>query len=170
MSRRSHGPNQAVRGQNKTMARTSQENAALVRRFLLDVVGGGDTEAVEAFLSEDVVDHNLVFGNRQGREAVTALGWRVLAAADIDIEIVDVVATDDSVAIRGTVSGAHRESLMDLAPTGASFDIAYVWFCRIDDGRITAIWSLPDGLGLMQQLGAIPELPSNYSPTQPTEH
>lgn len=151
------------------MAATPRENAALVRRFLTNVVAGGDTDAVSVFLTEDVGDHNLVFGDGS-REEATALGWRVLAGADVTIDIEDVVASEEKVAVRGTVSGSHRESLMDLAPTGASFEIACVWFCRIDDGRIDDICSLPDGLGLMQQLGAIPEIPSNHSRTRPTEH
>lgn len=149
---------------------TPQENASLVRRFLTNVVAGGDTDAVSVFLGNDVVDHNLVFGDGRDHEGATALGWRVLAAADVDVDIAEVVATEERVAVRATVTGTHRESLMDLVPTGASFEIAYVWFCRIDDGRIVEIWSLPDGLGLLQQLGALPELPSNRSPTDPTEN
>lgn len=152
------------------MAPTPRENAALVRRFLTDVVAGGDTDAAGTFLADDVVDRNLVFGNGRGRAAVTALGWRVLAAADVDVDLQTVVATGDRAAVCGAVSGTHRESLMDLAPTGATFEIAYAWFCRIDDGQIAEIRSLPDGLGLMQQLGAVPELPANRSLTDPTEH
>lgn len=141
------------------MGATAEENAALVRRFLADVVAGGDTDAVDDFVSDDVVDHNLVFGDGEGRESVTALGWTVLAGADVDVELDEVVATAEKVAVLATVTGTHRESLMDLAPTGESFEIAYLWLCRIEDGRIDEIWSLPDGLGLMQQLGAIPQLP-----------
>ena len=154
------------------MVATPRENAALVRGFLTDVVSGGDTDAVSAFLAEAAVDHNLVFGadRDRGREAVTALGWRVLAAADIDLDIEAVVATDDLVAVRGTVAGTHRESLMDLAPTGRSFEIAYAWFFRIEEGRIVEIHSLPDGLGLMRQLGALPELPSNGSFAETTDY
>jgi predicted ester cyclase len=152
------------------MAVTPRENAALVRRFLTDVVAGGDTDAVPVFLTEDVIDHNLVFGTERGHEETTALGWQVLAAADVDIDFRNVVATDETVAVRATVTGTHQESLIDLAPTGVAFEIAYAWFCRIDDGRIAEIWSLPDGLGLMQQLGAIPKLPSNHHPIEPTEH
>lgn len=137
------------------MGTTAEENAALVRRFLLDVVAGGDIDATDAFLAESLVDHNLVFGADE-REGVMALGWRVLAGAEVDISVDDVVASDDRVAVRATVTGIHRESLIDLAPTGRSFEIAYVWFCRLEDGQIAEIWSLPDGLGLMQQLGAIP--------------
>lgn len=145
------------------MTTTPRENAALVRRFLTDVVSGGDTDAVSAFLTDDVSDHDLVFGDGGDRTGATAVGWRVLAGADVSIDVEDVVASEDEVAVRGTVSGSHRESLIDLAPTGTSFEIAAAWFCRIDDGRIAEIWSLPDGLGLMQQLGAIPESASNVS-------
>lgn len=147
------------------MAGTPQENSALVRRFLTNVVVGGDTDAVPLFLTDDVNHHNLVFGESQYRDGATALGWRVLAAADIDLEIAGIVATEDCVAIRAVVSGTHQESLMEFAPTGASFEIDYVWFCQIDDNRISEIHSLPDGLGLMQQLGALPELASNHSLT-----
>lgn len=143
------------------MTATPQKNAALVRRFLTNVLSGGDTDAVSVFLAEDVDDRNLVFVDETERGGMTALGWRVLASADVTINIDQVVAAHDSVAVRGTASGRHCESLMDLAPTGETFTIAYVWFCRIDDGLISEIWSLPDGLGLMQQLGALPEVPPN---------
>jgi predicted ester cyclase len=149
----------------RIMPPKTREHAALVRRFLTDVIVGGDTDALDAFVTEDVVDHNLVFGDGRGRETVTMLGWSALAAADVDVETEDVVAADDTVAVRATVTGTHEQSLMDLAPTGAAFEIAYVWFCRIDDGRIVEFWSMPDGLGLMQDLGAIPERSSNSSVT-----
>lgn len=152
------------------MVYTPRKNAALVRGFLIDVVAGGDTDAVDAFLTEDVVDHNLVFKNNRDHEAVIALGWRVLAAADVDIDIEEVIATADRAAVWGTVTGTHRESLLDLAPTGRSFEIACAWFRRIDDGRIAEIWSLPDSLGFMQQLGAIPELPPTRSLTDQTRY
>lgn len=141
------------------MATTPQENASLVRRFLTDVVAGGDAEALEAFFTEDAAHRDLAFGGASEREDVTALGWRLLAAADVEVDIEDLVATDERVAVRATVTGTHRESLVDLAPNGASFEIAYVWFGRIENGQIAEMWSLPDGLGLLQQLDAIPEVP-----------
>lgn len=137
------------------MASTPQENAALVREFLTGVATG-DTDAVGIFLTDEAVDHHPVIGDRSHSERVNLLWWRVLAAADVDIAIDDVVAADDTVAVRGTVTGIHCESLMDLAPTGRSFEIAAVWFCRIDERRIAEIWSLPDGLSLIEQLGTAP--------------
>lgn len=150
------------------MTTTPRENAALVRRFFTDVVAGGDIDAVDGFRGRDVVDENLVFEADHGRETMTALGVRVLAAADVDITVEETVATADRVALRATVAGTHRESLLDLAPTGRSFEIACVWFCRIEDGRIVAIHSFLDGLGLMRQLGAIPERSMNRPLTEST--
>jgi len=142
------------------MTTTPQENAALVRRFLTDVVAGGDIDALDAFVTEDVVDHNLVFGGGRNREMADVIGQSVLAAvSDVDFVIEDVVTEGDIVAVRATVGGTHEGSLFDLAPTGESFEIAYAWFYRIENGRIAEVWSLPDGLGLVQQLDAIPEEP-----------
>lgn len=152
------------------MTSAPTETAALVRQILTAVVAGGDTDAVEMFLTEDVDGQNLVFGDRQRQEAITALGRRVLVGADVTFEVEDIVATDDRIAVRTTVIGTHCESVPDVAPAKESFELACAWFCWIDDGQITELWSLPDGLGLMEQLGAIPEIPSNRSHIQSTGH
>lgn len=157
-------------GGDTIMTTTPQENAALVRRFLDDVVAGGDTTAVDTLRAGDATDHNLVFGNRHDQEELTRVGWRVLAAADVEGDIDEVVATGETVAVRATIAGVHQESLIDFAPTGRSFTITYALFCRIADGRIAETWSLPDDLGLMQQLGAVPDRAPNRSTTDASDH
>lgn len=151
------------------MGTTQRENAALVRRFLSDVVAGGDTDAVDAFVADDLVEYNLVFGDAEGREGVTELGWKVLAGADVDVTVADVVASRERVAVRATVSGTHEESLVDLAPTGVAFEIAYVWFCRVVGDEITEIWSFPDGLGLLNQLGVVDDPDENRAVNERNE-
>jgi predicted ester cyclase len=142
------------------MTTTQQENAALVRRFLTDVVAGGDVDAIDAFVSEDVAEHDLVFRDGRTREETDVTGHSVLpAVGDVELDIEELVAADDAVAVRATVSGTHRGSLLDLAPTGETFEIAYAWFYRIEHGQIAEVWSLPDGLGLVQQLDATPGEP-----------
>lgn len=148
------------------MAPTPQENAALVREFLSTVVAGGDTDALGMFLAPDAVQSRPRLAAPTGGEGASAAEWLILAAADVDITIEWVVAADDRVAIRGRVTGTHRESLMDLVPTGRSFEIAIAWFCRIENGRIGEIWTLPDRLGLMRQLEAVTVAPrTDDSPT-----
>ena len=128
-----------------------------------------DTATTEIYTGEDTLslhdalpisgaeDHHLVFDGAQSKETMAGLGWHALAGADVDVHVEDVIASDDRVAVRGRVTGTHRESLMDLAPTRRSFEIDYVWFCHVKDDRIAEIWSLPDGLGLLKQLDAVPE-------------
>lgn len=136
-----------------SMATTQRENKALVEQFLTDVVAGGELDALDTFVTEDVVDHNAVFGEHQGIEASRKAGKRVIDAfADFDVTIEELIAEDDTVAVRATVSGTHARPILDLEPTGESFEIAYMWFYRIEDGQIAELWSLPDGLGLLQQL------------------
>jgi predicted ester cyclase len=153
-------------GRGWTVTSTPAENAALVRRFLTDVVAGGDHDALDAFVTDDVVDHNLVFGDEEARNAGDVFGQSVLAAVgDVGVEIEEVVAADSIVAVRATVSGSYRRSLLDFAQTRPSFEIAYAWFYRIEDGRIAEVWSLPDGLGLVQQLDATPDRPLTDQPS-----
>lgn len=146
------------------MAPTTRETVALVKQFLTDVIAAGDTDALDHLLADDVVSHQPVLNVGDGWNAERQMFWRVLSAADIDITIDDVVASGDQVALRGTVTGTHTESLLDVAPTGASFEIDCVWFARTDDGRISEIWSLPDGLALIRQLGVNPERNSDRTP------
>ena len=102
-----------------------------------------------------------------GRQSLTT----VVAARDTDIDpgIADMSTVEDRVAILGMVARTHYESLIDLAPTGQPFERSYVWFCRIDQGQIGGIRSMPNGLRPTQQLGVISELSSNRSPFTRTE-
>lgn len=76
---------------------------------------------------------------------------------DLDSGIVDGSAVKERVATPEIATMALYELLLGLVPTGQSCEIAYVGVCRIDNGETAEIWSLPDGLGLVQQLVAIPE-------------
>lgn len=152
------------------MVSASQKNAALVRRYLTDVVAGGDTDALGIFLTDDAMDYQPVLAERMDSKTEPSTYWCILAAADIDIAIDAVVAANDQVAVRGTITGTHCESLLDLVPTGRSFEIACAWFCRIKEDQIKEIWSLPDGLSLHQQLDATRDETPNRSSPHPTEH
>lgn len=138
------------------MVSTQEENAALVRAFLINVVASGDTDALGIFLSEDAVDRRPVLDNEVESEMVGSRYWKALAVTDIQITVDNVVAADENVAIRGTLARHHRESLHDRESNRRSFEIAIAWFCRIENGQIVETWSLPDGSWLVEQLDAIP--------------
>ena len=135
-----------------------EENTSLVRRFLTDVVAGGDSDALGAFVDDDVASHDLAVGSSVGVDGAGSMGRGILAAADVDVDNVETVAEDDLVAVRAVLTGTVRGLPVDLASTGESFEIPHVSFYRIEDGRITDVWSLHDSLGLVKQLDVLPSL------------
>ena len=55
-------------------------------------------------------------------------------------------------------TGTHQGELMGMAATGRSVDIQLMDMMRFgDDGLVHEHWVVTDSLGMMQQLGAVPE-------------
>lgn len=145
-----YGPSEGFGAGEFTMASKADENASLARRYLADVVAAGDRSAVDAFLAADASIHDPVFGAK-------ATGWPAPTYGSIEVDVRDVVATAERVAVRGIVRGSHRPSLDGLGGVDGRFEVAQSWFCRVERGRIAELWRLPDGLSLAQQLGVLPD-------------
>ena len=144
------------------MSRKGEEHGALVKRFLIDVIGDGDLDATDVFIADGMQMHDLNSGELSWLDEASAHGRGVLAAADIDVTIEETVAEGNIVAVRSTLSGTMRGLPVDAHLMGNSFEIAHVGFYRIEDGQIAELWSLADGLGLVKQLGLPPS--SVHSP------
>ena len=78
------------------------------------------------------------------------------AFPDFSVTIEDAIAEGDRVAVRVTVRGTHQGALMGIPPTGKQIAIKAISMWRVTDGRIVERWESADTLGLMQQLGVIP--------------
>ncbi len=61
-------------------------------------------------------------------------------------------------ATRYTIRGTHDGDLMGTPPTGR--DVAFIGLTvsRCRDGRIVEEWELVDTVGLLRQIGALPEM------------
>jgi steroid delta-isomerase-like uncharacterized protein len=68
-----------------------------------------------------------------------------------------VIGEDDLVATRWTVSGTHEAEFFGVPATGKRVTSEGMNFYRLSNGKVTEVWTQFDGVGLMQQLGAIPE-------------
>jgi predicted ester cyclase len=87
-----------------------------------------------------------------------ALKWHVanLRAAFPDLRLVieDMVAEDDKVVARWSLSGTHEGALpaLRLRPTGEEITLTGISIFRIEEGRIVEIWQEADYLGLLNEL------------------
>ena len=67
-----------------------------------------------------------------------------------------MIAEADKVAARFTMRGTHQGTFLGVAPTGKKIEVKAMNFYRLSDGQIIEEHGLPDLLGLLQQVGAVP--------------
>ena len=135
----------------------SEVNKQVSRRFT-ELFSVDDASFFDEVFTEDVVFHGAVDGDLRGIEAVRRFVAAYRAAfPDAVSTVEDQVAEGDRVATRWRARGTHAGPLGDLPATGRRFDTQGTTIERFAGGRIAEIWVARDELGLLRQLGAIPE-------------
>jgi len=138
----------------------SEKNKAVVRREFEEMFNQrGNLDAAEDIYTPDYVGHEPVFGDLYGVEGARefAADFRQ-AFPDIQTTIEDMMAEGDRVVTRFSSSGTHQGEIEDLGPpTGRQFEVTGITIERFSDGKIVEDWTNFDALGLLQQLGLVPE-------------
>ena len=147
---------------------STEENKAIVRRFVDEVQSKGDIDAIDELCSPEFVNHSAPPGvpsNCEGVKQVTALFRQAFPDSYFTVE--DMVAEGDKVATRKIFHGTHQGKFMGIPPTGQQVSTGLIDVVRIVDGKVVEHWSMGDNLGMMQQLGVIPtpEQSEEASPT-----
>ena len=86
---------------------------------------------------------------------------------DVVSTIKDLIAEGDKVVARWTSHATHQGEYMGIPPTGKEVEFTGISLYRVEGGKIAESWDVEDGLGLMRQLGAIPE-PEQSEEASPT--
>ena len=139
---------------------SAEENKAVLRREVEELYNHtGNLDAVEEIFSPDYVSYEPTSGETRGIE-----GARQFAATfrqafpDLQNTIEDMVAEGDRVVVRFRARGTHDgETEAFGPPTGKRMEITGITIKRVSEGKIAEAWTNFDALGMMQQLGLIPE-------------
>jgi steroid delta-isomerase-like uncharacterized protein len=137
---------------------STEQNKAMARRMIEEVINRGDMSQVDEYLAPDFVEREeLPPGLPGGREGVKQL-TAILHSAfpDFKATIDDLVAEGDKVVIRQTWRGTHKGEFMGIPPTAKSVSFGVIDILRIAGGKVVEHWGLMDSTSLMQQLGASP--------------
>ena len=135
----------------------TDENKVIVRRFIDEVFVKGNVDAVDKLVTHDFVPHSWP-SVAPGTDSLKQAVKRVFAGlAGVSMKIEDMIAQDDKVAVRLTAHATHKGDFMGLPATGKSYTISETHIFHIRDGKVAEHWRDADMLGLMQQLGALPE-------------
>ena len=115
-------------------------------------------DLIDEFYAPDVVWHEPdqeIQGLEQAKQFVTRCKT---AFPDLNVTVADVIAEGDKTVTRWTVRGTHQGDIEEFGPpTGKQIELEGLTMHRIEGGKIVEEWERYDNLGLMQQLGLVPE-------------
>jgi steroid delta-isomerase-like uncharacterized protein len=72
--------------------------------------------------------------------------------------IEDVIAEEDTVVLRWTAHGTHKGDLLGIPPTGKQVTVSGMTITLISNGKSVESWGEFDALGMLQQIGVIPQM------------
>ncbi len=128
----------------------------LVRQYVERVWTGGDQAALDQLTTSGFSYH---LGGQPARDrAETAQFLRDMRVAfpDWRVEIADLIAEGNRVAVRWHGLVTHGGPFRGFPATGRRVAVSGINVYRIDGDRIVGEWEQMDSVGMLQQLGALP--------------
>jgi predicted ester cyclase len=136
-----------------------EHNKALTRRFIEEIWHQGKLAVADEILTADYLDHagppNLPIGPDAVKVQVMAYRSGV---PDLSFTVDMLVAEGDFVVCRWTGRGTQTGTLFGIPPTGRYGEMTGTHIFRAENNKLAERWGNSDDLGLLQQLGVIPQM------------
>jgi steroid delta-isomerase-like uncharacterized protein len=136
---------------------------AAVRTFYDRAWNRGDLSVFDELFSPDYHDHDAaVQTGLAGLDAARQFIETFRAAApDLHVVIEDQFVDGSTVITLWTGTGTHEGPLMGVPPTRRRVTVSGISIDRFDaEGRFVEGWGNWDGIGLLRQIGALPDASS----------
>ena len=138
----------------------SEQNKAVVRRTFEELWNKGNLSIADELFAPNYDHHDPStpdVGRGPESEKKRATLYRN-AFPDLRLTVEGLVAEGETVVARWSCHGTHKGELNGIAPTGKQFTISGVTIAHFENGKMVEGWVNWDALGLMQQLGLVPEI------------
>jgi predicted ester cyclase len=136
---------------------STEENKALIRRFVEEIFNQRNVDAIDRYLADTYVDHVVPPGFPPTRAGFKQLISMFLTAfPDFHYTLEDEIAEGDKVVSRLTARGTQQGEFMGMPPTGKQAAWTEIHIGRLAAGKLVEHWGEQDNLGMLQQLGVIP--------------
>jgi len=133
------------------------DNAAIVQRFIDEVINQGRYEVCDEIVAEEFLELDPLPGQRQGREGLKeVIAMMRSAFPDIHWVTDESISSGDKVVTRFTWTGTQRGDFPGIPATGRPVTVTGVVIDRLVNDRMTDSRILMDTFGMMTQLGVIP--------------
>ena len=137
---------------------SADTNKEIVRRLGVEP-WEGKLGVIDELVAPDYVGHDPAQPEMHGPEGIKQFITGYLAGfPDGRITIDGQLAEGDMVATRWTGRGTHQGELMGIPPTGKQVTVSGITISRVKNGKVVEEWSNWDTLGMLQQLGVVPEM------------
>jgi steroid delta-isomerase-like uncharacterized protein len=142
-----------------------EKNKATCRRFIQQIFNEGNISVIRDFVSPDSLQHDLEdvpapSGRSPERMADMIQAYRH-AFPDLRVQIQDQIAENDRVVTCLRMRGTQKGPLLGIGGSGKKVDVFGIRVDRLAEGKITESWFQWDGLGMLQQIGALTDLARN---------
>jgi Predicted ester cyclase len=134
---------------------STQDNKALVRRFITEIFEQGRVESVDELCAEDFIGHTWGEIDRDGLKQT--MGRIAKSLADVHFTVEDEIAEGDRVAVRVTASARQVGEIAGQPATDNSYTIGEIHIFHFRDGKVAEHWHQYDQLSRMKQLNPEPE-------------
>jgi predicted ester cyclase len=138
---------------NKAMS-TVDMNKALVRALYEDCINGRDLDRLDTLIAADFVGARGERGPREFRATIEAV---LTGFPGVRFEVHDLFGEDDKVAARWTFRAVHGGRFAGLAPSQTEVTQEGNVIYQLRDGQIVRAWLQADRLGVLQQIGVVPQ-------------
>ena len=132
----------------------AEDNAAIVRRFVDEVITGGAIERAGEFAWEDVVEQVPLPGQGPGLDGLKDI-LRAMRTGfpDLVFAIQEQISEGEKVVSRFEWTGTHKGAFLGIPATGKPVRVWGVVIDRLVDGKIKETRIIMDTMGMMRQLG-----------------
>jgi steroid delta-isomerase-like uncharacterized protein len=137
---------------------SAEHNKELARRLFEEGFGKGNLGVLDEIMTPDAVDHTPFPGVASGREGYKQTISMIRSGfPDMKMKVEEMICEGDRVMARWTSTGTHQGEFMGVPASGKPINIGGLSELIISDGKIAGDWTQYDAIGMMTQIGAMPE-------------
>ncbi len=137
---------------------STEQNKMLARHLFEEVWNQKNLAVLDELVAPNFVFHNSVqtLYGPDGYKQFATIYHTAFPEARFTVE--DVIAEGDTVALRWSARATHQGELLGIAPTGKEVTVTGITITLISNGKSVESWGEFDALGMLQQIGVIPNM------------
>jgi len=132
---------------------------ALAQRFNDEVFTLGKVDVIDELVADDYVEHQEFPGLEPTKDGLKQFVQMFHAAfSDIKVETLSIGLDGDQLWLHSVFTGTHTGDFAGIPATGRSVSLTMMDRVRVRDDKAVEHWGVSDDLGMMTQLGVVPEM------------